>query len=616
MAQPPEIRFENFTSDHGLANTQVQTLLQDSKGFIWMGTLGGLHRYDGYSFTIFRHKYNDTTSIASNVILAMFEDRDGMLWLGTREGLVRYDSQQDKFYTYTAGFGNASWLSGKSIRAITEDKQGGLWVAVSGEGLIRFDKVTCKFSEQYVLDETKNDPSNGLMSNHIKSIVVDEHNRLWLATDNGLTVFNPSTKTFYTYLPGADKSTGLPNPFVKALCFDRQGHLWIGTDGGLSKATLKNGRILAFESFYADGSKSTSNSNDLIKALLEDQAGNIWIASDFGLSIYDPETNFFFRWRHNPDDEQSIGSNYCRGLLQDKQGIVWIATDRGFSKYDRGAFPFTTFSHDPKNKTSLSSNYVNAMVVGLKGRYWIGTDNGLNQFDPITLQFTTHSAVHAQMSSSYITSIASDRDGKLWLGTDKGLYHYNPDNKSLVAYMNDERMRTVSYVGGVLCLWLEKNDVLLAGTWDGLYIRQPGSEIFTRYLPAIKGRVQSMVRDDNGVLWVGTREYLVRVSNEQQEQPTLDFFQHQADNPASISYNNINVLFQSSTGVLWIGTAGGGLNYFDYTTGDFHTITWDARLPSDNIHGILEDQQQHLWISTDKGLCRFNLENKKITVYG
>lgn len=615
-AQDQNFRFDHLTNDDGLANTQVQTLLQDSKGFIWIGTLGGLHRYDGYDFSVFRHSHNDTTSLADNSILTMCEDSEGHLWLGTREGLICYNSRLDQFHSYTSGFGNANWLRDKSIRAIAEDHNGGLWIAVSGEGLIRFDKKTNQFAERFMFDEKNNDPQRTLMSNHIKSIAVDKHSNLWLATDNGLTFFNTSSKTFYTYLPGKDRNTSLPDRFVKALCFDRQGKLWIGTDGGLCVATISNDKILSYTSFFEKKNDPHTISSNLIKALIEDKEGKMWIASDLGVNIYDDETKVFIALQNDPNNHQSIGSNYCRHLLQDKQGIIWVATDRGVSKYDPDAFPFHTFSHNPKSLESLSSNYVNAMEVDKKGRYWIGTDNGLNRYDPSIHKFSLVSSVQAKVSSTYITTIKSDKSGKLWLGTDKGLYLYDPESDRVSSFFYNPRNDVSGYAGGVLSLWINENDILFVGTWDGIYVFDEDKKSFKRYLPEIKGKVQTMLRDASGSFWIGTREQLIRVSDPASKKPTLEIFQHEPTNPTSISFNNITILFEASDGILWIGTGGGGLNYYDEHGHRFQNYTWDSGLPSDNIYGIQEDSRHNLWISTDKGLCRLNPSTKKITTYG
>lgn len=615
-AQDQDFRFDHLTNDNGLANTQVQTLLQDSKGFIWIGTLGGLHRYDGYGFSIFRHSHNDTTSLADNSILTMCEDREGQLWLGTREGLIRYNSRLNQFHSYISGFGNANWLRDKSIRAIAEDRTGVLWIAVSGEGLIRFDKTTNQFAERFMFDEKNNDPQKTLMSNHIKNIAVDKNNNLWLATDNGLTFFNTSTKTFYTYLPGPDQNTSLPNRFVKALCFDRQGKLWIGTDGGLCLATIKHDKIFSFTSFFEKKNDPRTISSNLIKALIEDKEGKLWIASDMGINVYDDVTKVFTTLQNDPNNSQSVGSNYCRHLLQDKQGIIWVATDRGISKYDPDAFPFHTFSHNPKSIESLSSNYVNAMEVDKKGRYWIGTDNGLNRFDPTINRFTLVSSVQDKVASTYITAIKSDKSGRLWLGTDKGLYLYDPESDKVSSFLYDPHNDVSGYAGGVLSLWVDENDALFVGTWDGVYVFDQGKKTFSRYLPEIKGKVQTMLRDAAGSFWIGTREQLIRVNDPTSAKPTLEIFQHVPTNPASISFNNITILYQASDGTLWVGTGGGGLNYFSEENNRFQSYTWDSGLPSDNIYGILEDSKHNLWISTDKGLCRLNPSTEKITTYG
>lgn len=602
------VRFEHLATEDGLANTQVQTLLQDSRGFLWIGTLGGLHRYDGYSFTIFRRSFDDSTSIANNTILAMCEDKEGTLWLGTREGLVKYDPRTEKFKNYRAGFGNTNWLNDKSIRSVVDDDKGSLWLAVSGDGLVRFDKSKNTFVEKFIFDEQKEQTEHVLLSNHIKSIVIDKSGNLWLATDVGLSFFNPLTKEFHTYLPGIEKNKGLPDRFVKALCFDRQGNLWIGTDGGLGKAKIKNDRIESFTNFYADENDPYTLNNNLVKSILEDQDGNVWIATDRGLNVYEPGSNIFKRFLHDESNPRSVGSNYCRFLLTDNQGIIWVATDRGISVYDKEAYPFRLFAHIQNNVSSLSSNYVNAIAEDNTGKYWIGTDDGLSSFDPITDKF------EKVTSNLYVTSLVAD-GGQLWLGTDNGLYQYEHRTKKLKSYLSNNSQLAKRNLG-VLCLWRDSVENILVGTWDGLYVYDKQSDRFVRYKEKeIQGRVQAIFRDHSGDLWIGTRETLFRFSADSSSNATVERYQHDSKNKGGLSSNNVMAIYETVPGKLWIGTGGGGLNLFDKTEKRFQYFTWDDGLPSDNVHSILGDGKGNLWLSTDKGLCRLDKDNNQIITY-
>lgn len=604
-AQHHVFKVENLKSEDGLANVGIQHIMQDVKGFIWFGTSGGLHKYDGHKFTVYRHSLVDSSTISNNDILFIFEDSSHVMWIGTRDGLNRYDRDMGNFTTFRSGFGEKHLLSDKSIRCIYEDSQGYLWIAASEIGLLRFNKKTERFDKYY---QHKPDNPTGLSTNYIKTIFETETGNLLLGSDNGLMLFNRHDETFTTYLPEKNANS-LPNRYIKAVCVDKLGNLWIGTDNGLSYAIRKGDRILSFKNYYKSVSTpALGMSNNSVKSIIEDQHGNIWIASDEGVDIFNPAKQTFECMNPDKDQPFSLVNKNCRSLLEDRQGIIWIGTDAGVSKYDKGRFPFYIIRHNPNDANSLSSNFVTAVCEDHLGKLWIGTNGGLNSYDrkKDKYQIFMHEPGNeSTITHNFISVITEDRDGFLWVGSHSGLNKLNVERKVIKRYLDES----------IVSMLITQDQTLLIGKWEGTFRYDSIHDSFVPYHPEIAQiRTQAIFEDSAGDLWLGTRTKLIQIVTGVDGKETAYSYQHSDDDPASISHNNITSFCESDDKGLWIGTAGGGLNYFDKKSKKFLHYTWDDGLSSDYINSI-QAHKNILWLSTDNGLTKFDLVTRKFTTF-
>ena len=194
------LRFARISVEHGLSHSTVNCILQDSKGFMWFGTDDGLNKYDGYSFTVYRHNQDDPRSLSRNQVWSLFEDASGVLWVGTYGGgLNRFDRDTGQFARYDAEdfqnitdepeeFRNVVW-------AIDEHPAGVLWIATYGGGLVRFDLEMERFTSYAP------DPADPEFWGHewIAAMFIDQSGLLWIGTGAGLDRFDPTTEQFTTY---------------------------------------------------------------------------------------------------------------------------------------------------------------------------------------------------------------------------------------------------------------------------------------------------------------------------------------------------------------------------------------------------------------------------------
>ena len=228
------LHFERLSTNQGLSQAVVNSILQDHHGYLWFGTQEGLNRYNGYDFVIFFHDPDDPRSLSHDSVRSIYEDRTGTLWVGTDGGgLNRFDETSQTFKHFKNDPANRQSLSSNRVRAITEDQQGSLWVGTEGGGLNRFDRRAETFQR------FENDPSNpeSLSDDRVTSLYGDRHGNLWIGTDGGgLNRFDAKIGVFTRFQHAPKNDGSLSGDRVRSLHQDREGDLWVGTyEGGLNR---------------------------------------------------------------------------------------------------------------------------------------------------------------------------------------------------------------------------------------------------------------------------------------------------------------------------------------------------------------------------------------------
>ncbi|MBX7218610.1 MAG: protein kinase [Blastocatellia bacterium] len=612
-AQPQEARFTRFSIESGLSQSVINCILQDRDGYIWVGTEDGLNRFDGRGFTIFRHQVTNPNSLSNSFIWALCEDRKGDLWVGTDYGLNRFDRGTGQFIRYLNDPANPASLSANIIRYLYEDRQGQMWVGTSGGGLNRMDPATGRCTRY------QHDPQNQhtLGANYVSVVYEDKAGAFWVGTPGfgGMSRLNPVSGYCQRFQHNPQDPTSLGDDWVRTMCEDHLGNFWVGThNGGLNLMDRATGR---FTRFLNDPNHPASLSHNDVQTLFEDRQGRLWVGTyNGGLDRLDRQTGGFTHFRHHPNHADTLSNNSIRAIYEDQGGILWIGTASGLNQLDPTPQKFTSYQHDPGDPNSLSHDAVRALYGDREGKVWIGTvDGGLNRLDPQTGDFIRYHhdpKDPASLSADWVSAICETKDGALWVGTRSGgLNRLDRRTGRFTCYQRDpEKPNSLSW-NNICALYEDRTGSLWIGTVSGELNRfDPQTGLFSKYISTPKNPVTisssttwTILEDRAGNLWLGTYDGLNRLD----PQTGRCFrYLHDPQDPASLSHNNVSFLHEDRTGVLWIGTYGGGLNRMDPVTGKFAAYTTKNGLPNDAIHGILEDQAGHLWLSTNYGICRFN----------
>jgi len=621
-----DIKFERISLERGLSGSTVFCILQDTRGFMWFGTHDGLNKYDGYSFTVYRHDPENPHSLGDNTVWSVYEDQSGVLWVGTGGGgLDRFDRGNEQFTHYKNDPNDPHSLSNNNVRSVYKDQLGVLWIGTE-DGLNKFDQENGQFTRY------RNDPNDpySLSHNSVLSIYQDRAGVLWIGTNGGgLDRFDRENERFIHYQASPDDphSLGgihegsvdphsLSHNVVTSIYEDQAGVLWIGTWGGLDKLDRETEQ---FTHYQADPNDPHSLSHNYVLSVYEDQSGTLWVGTGGGgLDRFDRESERFIHYQNDPDDPHSLSNNRVWSIYQDQSGVLWIGTGGGgLDKFDRQMEKFTHYQTDPNDPYSLSHNAVTSIYKDQSGVLWVGTGGGgLDRFDHKTKRFTHYqndpNDPHS-LSHNTVTSIYQDQAGVLWIGTFGGLDKFDRKSGRFVHYQNDPDDPHSLSSNGVRSVYEDQSGVLWVGTGRGLDRFDRETAKFTHYQndpndphSLSHNNVMAIHQDQSGVLWIGTFGGGLDEFDRENEQ--FIHYQNDPNDPSSLSDNNIASIYQDRAGVLWVGTLGGGLNKFDRETKTFAHYRYREKngLPNDMVYGILEDDQGYLWLSTNNGLSKFN----------
>jgi PAS domain S-box-containing protein len=615
--EKPDLKFERLSIDHGLSQGNINTIIQDRSGFMWFGTQDGLNRYDGYEFVVYKPVPGNPRSISSNVVKALFETSDGRILVGTAGGgLSIYNPESDDFTSYLHNPNDLSSISHNSVFSVYEDKDSVIWVGTFGGGVCQFNPETQSFTRY---QHNPSDP-NSLSGNAIRAIFEDHDGELWIGVDGaGLNKFDRARRRFlrYQHNPADDESLG--SDIVLTVMVDKEGYFWVGSwAGGISRFNPRDGKTRRFR--HSPSDPYSINSNETF-AFLQDSQGRIWVSTRNGLDILDLETGRFYHYLNDPLIETTISHNVIIALFQDKSGVFWVGSEGGgINKVDLNKKKFTHYRHDYRDANSLSSNEITAIYLDSRGLYWIGTRNGgVNIVDFNNDKYRVLTVEKDKLSSNFVNCILEDRTGMIWLGTNGGgITRYNYATGAVSYFREDLSDPNALQNNAVFAMVEDRFGDIWLGTYGGGVGRYIAAENrFKTYVIDAENQmsnvVLSLVEDPSGVIYGGSFGHgLIELDREKDR---FVFYEHNPEQPNSISNNVVTTLFLARDGYLWVGTGGSGLDRFDRRSRTFINYNTSHGLVSDNISGVLDDDDGNVWVTTVKGMSRFNVESKVFRNY-
>ncbi len=577
-ASSPEFtRFESLTIEDGLRQNTAGSLLQDSQGFIWIGTEAGLHRYDGQEFRLFRHEPGNPDSLADNFSLTLAEDPDGWIWIGTMSGGIhRLNSRTGKVERVAISAADADTHG--LIWGIHAEASGRVW-AVSHDGVLLKEADETSFR---VLSAAATDDEDKAVSAPYIALEKDAHGRMVFATTRGLARLNDDGE-LVAWRERSDGTTIPSDHVVSALFRDSQGNLWAGGGGGVYQLPMDGGLI----KYGKDHPLGEIASNAAIWTIDEGVDGHLWIATyGRGLLRFNRERDIVRRFSADPAMPRSLAEDNLMALLVDSSGLVWVGTESsGLQRLNPQALSFGQFGHHPFNEESLPNPVVWAIEARDDGTMWVGTQQGLARLGwpaEAELESAMRMQVDGSDSEPHITSLHDDGQQRLWIGSMQGLWQSDasPDG-------------------------------------DGQYTRVPLFELLDEEPPAYWPPIYSVVGDQSGRLYLTLEDSVVGGSVDADKDNT-DW--GRLIDSTRTGLGELHGLWQGADERLWMVGARGVARYdinddrIDLRIGN---AEWQGEGPllelsHGGISGLAEDDDSTVWLATQTGVYRVDLESQGV----
>lgn len=618
--------FERISIDQGLSQSTVYCILQDYLGYMWFGTEDGLNRYDGYGFKVFQNNSKSDSSLSNNRIMALLQDSDNNLWIGTLGGgLNLFNRSCESFKVFRTIPGNPKSLASDIVMSLCEDGEGNIWVGTAGGGVSVYTKKNNEFTNY------NNQPGNpkSIPGNLVRSLFTDSNNRVYLGTDKGLCVFDNEKQEFIHIKDILNVNDPVLNRTVISIFQDYCGDIWFSIDeSGVVRYYPSSN---TYEVYSTSASSKVKLINNSVLTVYQDDDRNYWFATYNGLQLFDKTLQNSTHFASVSSDPYSLSSNIVRCIHEDREGVMWIGTYRdGINKFNRKYQKFIAFRSSLSLPGSLPASSVRSMFETKEGNLYIATyGNGLVELDTKTGIVTNNPLKFPHSFDQLykqVTALVFDSLENLWVGFDGGGLLKFDSNKKLIADYQYNILQAGNISSNrIRCLYVDRTGTLWVGTTgDGLCRYDNKRNIFITYKPNANDvenslsqeRILCIYEDSKNNLWVGTSSEGLNNFDRQREKST--HYKNNSQNSSSLSSNRVLCIYEDAKSRLWIGTGGGGLNLFDYETKTFKAYRMVDGLPNDVIYGILEDDNGILWLSTNNGICRFELngsESPKIRNY-
>lgn len=573
-----EYKQPHITNLDGLPHSQVETITQDRKGYIWIGTRNGLAKYDGYSIRTYYHNDKIANSLCHNFIHKLFVDHKHRLWICTENGICRYRPSTDDFKNYPSSKG-MYWTVGETPNGK---------IIFGGNGLSAYDEKTDRFT------------SLPLIGGSINAIAVNSRGTIYVAGSSNIFTISPDLRYINQLPPQVYQGVRFGSYGTMPLFFDSRGYLWIGRNGqGVMRVNLRTMEKTVYD---------RQLSNGIVRIITEDSEHNIWLGTEGGINILTAEGSIQLL-QHTYDAENSLSDNAIYAIFCDKHKNMWVGSYfGGVDKILNTSEKFHLY-RPGYGSMDIKARVARGLAEPQQGVYWIATeDNGINILNSLDQSITKFSGIPSLGSN--VHSLYYDYPAKeMWIGTRfNGLFRYSLSNGATKHYLMDKGLNSE----GIFHIARQRSGRIWLATMKGIRWYDPVSDTFrtvnNKRLSSCF--IYTIMIDKADNVWAGSAsDGLFEIRKDGK-------IRHYAKGTSTgLKDNYIISLFESSDHRIWIGTNNNGLQVMKRPGSCIFPVDHNDDLQQSTICSICEAPQGTMWITTSKGLFKYNLKANFIEVF-
>ena len=597
----------NLTNNDGLSNSSINSIYQDSSGLLWFGTWDGLNVYNGRNFKTYKPDPGNAQSISNNIIRDIVEEQKNIQWIATDRGINRLDTRKNTFERFFTDKGNQTIFSEHSFY-IARNSSNRIFASIYAQGVFFFNAVSHQFE-------------------HLKAIQNFRTKKIFFDLDDNLWVYTEDKVLFkIVFKKGKSKTPAIENVVqfqhvknIESVFYHSNNEIWMQTtDEKFYSYHISEGVVIE--------SPIKTEKTGVLRAMLFMNGYQLWGAAS-GLYRYNLKTNVL---------ETVLPNVSVLSLIAGTQQIVWVGTDtQGVWQLSPSREKFHTYSAE--NIQGFGSSAVRTFFEDRNRALWVGTKgSGIYTFNRKTDNqesgFNQHFTTANGLLNNSVFTVVEGQENEYWIGTDgRGINYYDTKKLKMCTLLVSDSLRRKVNLSSVYSILPTDNNVLWVGTSGyGMYkleidrstnpysIKNYKQYIFKNNHSSLSNNiVYSIIRDDASHLWIATRGGGLNRFNRQTEQ--FQNFRFSSNSSDFISSDDILCLYKDTRGILWAGTSMGLNKLIRFENGKpvFTRYTEKEGMPNNTIHGILEDKEHNLWLSTNKGLAELvhDRKNTRIVSY-
>lgn len=576
----PVLHLQLAPSSNRLSENATRCMVQDQKGFIWIGTIDGLNRYDGLAYELYYHDPSDTSSISNNYITCLLSDTQGRLWVGTPKGVDLYDERYNRFIRLSSLVPSQKELAEQYVTGLEMDPEGRLWIS-SYDGLVRYDIANNALEKVSVDSKGRGDAT---VLEDVVSMCRGARGSIWLGYENGW-ISQWRNGTFKHYQVFTQPTT------IQDIFEDTDGKIWLGTGIG----------IYRFDPLTQEATKyGEGRTWDIY-----DMEGETWINVNLeGILSWDKTLQQLVPVTVIHDGQEAIGD--IKVFFQDRQGIVW-SSYHGLYKVDRFERRMDCIRHEKGNLNTPAEPFIRKVMVDQEGNHVVLTINqGVNYFNRKTNRWR-HFREQDQLHSARKLIRTVDMvmlDSKVYVLCQDLLYSLELETGRIEKLVD----QPIGDQEGANLLLLKNGNLLIGGRQVFMY--QPKSGKLRPILEQGGSTVNGIrfCRGTDDQIWGVTKDAIYQFDQETH----ILTERHQLNTGDDLS--SILAFVKGQDDEFWIGHRAGLIRY-QIATGETRSYTTQQGLPNSTINSLLLDNRGKLWIGTNKGISVLTPKTDSIRLF-